>query len=212
MFKTLWHESIERLSINFLQWHVTLIAKFTSFDETQHSVTVDIKALEGPLAAHSPCSLFHGAGASCLSEDHSGIRDGCDIHFSHLCHSSKKKTEILHPQVIEKNNYFANAAAIRASWGTVQVLKTDWQLPASAAPSDLIPASIIFSSSALSKFSSNKIRHQQGFVIAKYWWTVRLLPTQVSPASGNLESPSFCISVPLQLRQTSPEAEHRALS
>ena len=102
MFKTLWHESIGRLSINFLQWHVTLIAKFTSFDETQHSVTVDVKALEGPLAAHSACSLFHGAGASCLSEDHSGIRDGCDIHFSHLCHSSKKKPEILHPQVIKE--------------------------------------------------------------------------------------------------------------
>ena len=70
----------------------------------------------------------------------------------------------------QRSNYFANAAAtaIRASWGTVQVLKTDWQLPVSAAPSDLIPASIIFSSSALSKFSSNKIRHQQGFVIAKY--------------------------------------------
>ena len=76
---------------SFLQWHVTLIAKFISFDEAQHSVTVDIKALEGPLAAHSTCSLFHGAGASCLSEDHSGIPDGCEIHFSHLCNSSKKK-------------------------------------------------------------------------------------------------------------------------
>ena len=136
----------------------------------------------------------------------------------------------------QRSNYFANAAAtaIRASCGTVQVLKTDWQLSASAASTDFIPASfIISSSSALSKFSSNEITHQQGFAIAKHWWSVCLLPTQVSPASGNLESPSFCIHAPLQLRlqvgprlfvlpisnrtngtfvccQTSPEARGRA--
>ena len=45
----------------------------------------------------------------------------------------------------QRSNYFANAdaTAIRASWGTVQILKTDRQLPASATPSDLIPTSFI---------------------------------------------------------------------
>ena len=65
-------------------------------------MTVDIKALEGPLAAHSTCSLFHGAGASCLSEDHSGIRDGCDIHLFASLSLFHEKKEIFHPQVIKE--------------------------------------------------------------------------------------------------------------
>ena len=103
----------------------------------------------------------------------------------------------------QRSNYFANAAAtaIRASCGTVQVLKTDWQLSASAASTDFIPASfIISSSSALSIFFQIKFNNNLRLRYCWYWWSVCLLPTEVSPASGNLGSPSFCISVPLRLR------------